>query len=80
VGNGIATSINNNRIDGNHAIGNGGYGIRSASATADYIMRNSAFSNNGNGAGLNYFPASGAYFGPLTTPGSASATAWSNFQ
>jgi hypothetical protein len=78
--NGILTTIKNNRIDGNHAIGNAGYGIRSASSTADYIMRNTAFSNNGNGAGLNYFPASGTYFGPLTTPGNTSATAWSNFQ
>jgi hypothetical protein len=80
---GIRTFGSNNRIEGNHCIGNTSYGIRSFSGTADFIMRNTCFDNGGAPnanppANANYYPSSGTYFGPLSTPGSATS-AWANF-
>jgi hypothetical protein len=80
---GIRTFGPNNRIEGNHCIGNTSYGIRSFSGTADWIMRNTCFENGGAAnanppANANYYPSSGAFFGPLGAPGSATS-AWANF-
>lgn len=83
TGDGITTGGKNNRIDSNHCTDNAAYGIRSSSATADFIMRNTCENNGGTAsatATVNYSPKSGAYFGPLTTPGNTTATAWSNFE
>jgi hypothetical protein len=72
-GDGIRTTSDNNRIDGNHVMNNALYGIRSAGN--DYIVRNTA-SRNGT---ANYNPSSGTYFGPLQTPTTTNANPWANF-
>ena len=72
-GDGIRTTSDNNRLDGNHVMNNSLYGIRSAGN--DYIVRNTA-SRNGT---ANYNPSSGTYFGPLQTPSTANANPWANF-
>ncbi len=81
-GAGIKTTDQNNRIEGNLCNSNTGYGIQSSGPLADFILRNTCFANTGAVTGTstsNYLPKSGTYFGPLSTPGSTSATAWSNF-
>ena len=71
AGDGIRTAGDNNRIDGNHVVGNGQYGIRSS--TTNVIVRNTSSGN-----GINYDVSSGANFGPLQTPGTATSP-WANF-
>ncbi len=73
IGDGIRTTSDNNRLDGNHLMNNSLYGIRSAGN--DYIVRNTA-SRNGT---ANYNPSSGPYFGPLQTPATVNASPWANF-
>lgn len=80
-GDGIHTTNENNRIDGNQVISNRGYGIHSSTPTADYILRNTAFGNGGavvSGANANYFPDAGPFFGPLSQPNTATSP-WANF-
>jgi parallel beta-helix repeat protein len=80
-GDGIATTATDNRIEGNNASFNKGYGIRSSSANADVIIRNTSFNNHGTagtGTTANYNPSTGTYFGPLSTPASATSP-WANF-
>lgn len=79
---GIGTLMNNNRIDSNHCIGNTDYGIKSSSATADFIMRNSCFGNGGPVSGtstVNYSPKSGQFFGALSNLNDANVSPWANF-
>jgi parallel beta-helix repeat protein len=71
-GDGIRTSGDNNRLDGNHVVGNSLYGIRSSST--NFVIRNTA---SGNGT-ANYNPSSGVNFGPLQTVQTATSP-WANF-
>lgn len=73
TGHGFHGTGSGNRIDGNLASSNAGTGILASAATADSIVRNSSSGN-----GTSYNPASGASFGPLSTPGAATSP-WSNF-
>jgi Right handed beta helix region len=69
TGDGIQTTALNSRIEGNHAVANTRIGVNSTGgAGADYIMRNTSYAS---GSGTNYFPSSGAYFGPIQLPASA---------
>jgi parallel beta-helix repeat protein len=68
---GIHSLGSNNRIDGNTASGNKSAGIRSSAS--DVVVRNTARGN-----GTNYIPASGANFGPLGSPATATSP-WANF-
>jgi len=81
-GAGILTNGKNNRIDSNHCISNSGYGIKSFSATADYIMRNTCFDNHGAtsaAATANYSPKSGPFFGTLSLVNQSGVSPWANF-
>jgi len=81
-GAGILTNGTNNRIDSNHCTNNSGYGIKSFSATADYIMRNTCFGNNGATsatATANYSPKSGPFFGVLSNVNQSGVSPWANF-
>ena len=70
---GFVGSGSNNRIDGNHAVANTNTGFLSASATADFTIRNTAYAN-----ATNYNPSSGVYLGPLGLPSTATSP-WANF-
>ena len=70
---GFQGSGSNNRIDGNSAISNTGTGFLSASTTADFSFRNTAFAN-----GTDYNPVAGTYTGPHQVPSTATSP-WANF-
>jgi hypothetical protein len=63
-----------NRVDGNNASDNTGWGVRQESGP-DLIVRNTA---RGNTSG-NYSPSSGTSVGPIGTP-NTSTSPWANFQ
>ena len=63
VAHGFRGTGTNNRLDGNHAIGNSGTGILASSGTADFIVRNTSSGNAPNDS-----PASGTNIGPVGTP------------
>jgi parallel beta-helix repeat protein len=65
---------NSNRVDGNNASNNTGWGIHQESGP-DLIVRNTA---RGNGSG-NYSPSSGTSVGPIGSPDTATSP-WANFQ
>ncbi len=72
---GIHTTGTNNRIDQNQVSSNSGYGILSDGGTgADVVVRNNSRNNILGG----FSPASGATFGPLSTPATATSP-WANF-
>lgn len=79
---GIRTLGSNNRIDGNHCVGNTSYGVKSSGPTADFIMRNTCFGNGGAVSGtstVNYSPKAGQFFGPLSNLNNSTVSPWANF-
>ena len=72
LGDGIRTTGDNNRIDGNLVVGNGQYGIRTVGTSI--VVRNSATGN----ATANYNVNSGTNIGPIQIPSTATSP-WANF-
>jgi parallel beta-helix repeat protein len=75
AGDGIYVEGGQNRIDGNHASNNSGYGINAGSANQNIIIRNSA---PGNSSGAYNDTTNNNDFGPVQTPGTATSP-WANF-